>query len=126
MSWIKSVAIFFINTIAMLLVLNIFLVYFSPTFIHRLGGAGVSKLKTEKCYRTFLYDDLATNNSSREKVVVIGDSYSEGMGDEFLANEDSFGLIRKLDAEVTIISLQVETDTVRLVPTMKHQRVSRF
>jgi hypothetical protein len=58
-------------------------------------------LKTEKCYRTFLYDNLATNDSSREKVVVIGDSYSEGMGDEFLANEDRFGLIRKLDTEVT-------------------------
>jgi hypothetical protein len=99
LNWIKSVAITLFSTIVLLLILNIPVVYFSPTLIHKLGGVGVSKLKIERCYRTFVFDNLTANESSKEKVVVIGDSYSEGMGDEFLANDDNFGLIRKLDTE---------------------------
>jgi hypothetical protein len=99
MNWIKSLGLFLLNTIVLLLVLNIPMVYYSPTLIHKLGGVGVSKLKIERCYRTFIFDNLTDNDSSKKKVVVVGDSYSEGMGDEFLENEDNFGLIRKLDTE---------------------------
>jgi hypothetical protein len=99
LSWIKSAAIILFNTLVLLLILNIPVVYFSPTLIHKLGGVGVSKLKIERCYRTFIFDNLTDNGSSKEKVVVIGDSYSEGMGDEFLANDENFGLIRKLDTK---------------------------
>jgi len=101
MNWIKSVAIILFNTLVLLLVINIPVVYFSPYLIHKLGGTGVSKLKIERCYRTFVFDNLTTNDVTGEKVVVIGDSYAEGMGDEFLANEDDFGLIRKLDTNNT-------------------------
>ena len=101
MSWIKSTLIIVFNTIVLLLILNIALVYFSPSFIYQLGGSGISKLKTEKCFRTFAYDNLSQSKNGRKQILVLGDSYSEGMGDEFLTGDSNFGLIRKIDAPDT-------------------------
>lgn len=96
MRFVKPIVIIVVNTILLLLVVNAALVYYSPHFVFALGGAGISKLRIEKCYRTFAHDNLSKNKSSYNNVLVLGDSYSEGMGDEFLGNSDNYGLIRKL------------------------------
>ena len=56
--------------------------------------------ETSICYRTLFHrhkTDYVTGSQYIE--VVFGDSYSEGMGDEFLNGESNYGLFNKL-AEV--------------------------
>ena len=105
MKHIKAILIICVNTIILLFVVNIVFVYFSPALIYKLGELHIYPRKIDKCYRTFLHDDLTGERGAR-KVVVVGDSYSEGGGDEFLKGLDQYGIFRKLDG------LDVNTDYI--------------
>ncbi len=101
MGWIRTTVVILVNTLIMLFIVNVILVYFSPSLIYKLGELHIYPRKIDKCYRTFLHDDLTDDNKERQKIVVVGDSFAEGGGDEFLMGIDNYGIVRKLDGPNT-------------------------
>lgn len=89
--WILGPAL---ATLILLLIINGFVVYFSPAILGKLPLSLVQKM--DKCYLTLYHTDQSGDVNDKSIVLVTGDSYSAGDGDEFLSGDKSFGFIRKL------------------------------
>tara|TARA_B100000575_G_scaffold224657_1_gene185142 strand:- start:8103 stop:9182 length:1080 start_codon:yes stop_codon:yes gene_type:complete len=93
----KNFLIFLISLLLILTILNSFFIWFSPVIVNNLSINLVNKI--DKCYRTFYHTNLEKNYEHSKFTLVMGDSHSEGMGDEFLSNQKNYGLINKIDTE---------------------------
>jgi hypothetical protein len=97
MSWIKKNSLRDLVVIALVSILlfgliNVAFVYFSPAVVKLMPSNFVRNISP--CYRTLFHH----RDGSLERVnYVFGDSYSEGSGDEFLGNDEEYGIFNKLE-----------------------------
>ncbi|MEM9604783.1 MAG: hypothetical protein AAGA11_18100 [Pseudomonadota bacterium] len=82
-------------TWVLLLGVNAALVYTSPSFAHRLPFDIVRLISP--CYRSFIYLDPNRASNTPRFEVVLGDSFAEGGGDEWLSSDPRYGLFNKLE-----------------------------
>lgn len=97
MNWIKKkyfkdfILISLISLI-LLTIINFLFVYHSPILIKILPKDFAYNISP--CYRTLYYNHK--NDLSKVKFI-FGDSYSEGMGDEFLNDDPEYGIYNKIE-----------------------------
>lgn len=96
MSWIKKKFFDFliISMISVLIlsILNFAFVYYSPILVKALPIKFVQLISP--CYRTLIYSD---EDNSKKVNYIFGDSFTEGIGDEFLNGDKEYGIFNKLD-----------------------------
>ncbi|MEM7376407.1 MAG: hypothetical protein AAF460_02765 [Pseudomonadota bacterium] len=90
-------AIVFCVTFTLLLGVNFALVYTAPSFAHRLPFDVVRLISP--CYRSFIYTDPTRMPDRPRFEVVLGDSFAEGGGDEWLSSDPRYGLFNKLEPD---------------------------
>jgi len=95
LSLVRDLAIIGLNTLVVMLGLNFVFVYFAPDIVPGIPRQLIRKLPV--CYRTFYPEKLASSGTKGGVEVVFGDSYSEGLGDEYLANSRDYGIFNKLN-----------------------------
>lgn len=96
----KNFILFLLSVFIIISILNCLFVWFSPKIVNNLSINLINKI--DKCYRTFYHTSLDKNYKDLKFILVIGDSYSEGMGDEFLSNDKNYGLINKIDTDINL------------------------
>ncbi len=74
---------------------NLLFVYFSPSLVPNLPEDFIRGISP--CYRTLYHSNLSGVNEQTRFELVYGDSFSEGVGDEFLNGDADYGIFRKLD-----------------------------
>jgi mRNA-degrading endonuclease HigB of HigAB toxin-antitoxin module len=73
-------------------------IIFSPLIVPKIPGNMVDKLP--KCYKVLFNSELQTGNQDNSAVLVFGDSYAVGQGDEMLQGEEAFGFFKKINTSV--------------------------
>ncbi len=96
-SWIKDIIWIVLITFGLLVVVNLLMVYFSPSLVPRAGKKITAMI--DPCYRSFFHDDVSNFPSADRRILVLGDSHSEGKGHEFETDSPDYGLIKKLDKD---------------------------
>ena len=97
MSWIKKnllLDFLLISLVSILLfsLINVAFVFFSPAVVKLMPSNFIRSISP--CYRTLFHQ----RDGSLEHVnYVFGDSFSEGSGDEFLGNDEEYGIFNKLE-----------------------------
>lgn len=87
-----------ITTVILLLVVNFLFVYFSPSIVPSMPIDIVRGISP--CYRTLFNTDVSDHSKDTTYEIIYGDSFTEGAGDEFLANKPNYGFLKKLNTEV--------------------------
>jgi hypothetical protein len=87
--YLLTVALFVFYT----LICNFSIVYFSPRVIPWLPSPIVNRI--DPCYRTFIHTNFFEKYDKQH--FVLGDSYVEGAGDEWLEGVKDYGFVKKLD-----------------------------
>ena len=84
------------------LVINFLFVFYSKDVVPRLPRALIPRL--DGCYQTLYHTDLSeiTAGDDGEVVVVLGDSFGAGAGDEFNRNDENPGFVRKLQNSMNV------------------------
>ncbi|WP_457936054.1 hypothetical protein [Mesorhizobium sp. 10J20-29] len=92
MVWINT-AIIFLNTLVLLTICNTVFILYSKEILQSGSFPRSFVRHLDKCYQTF-YSDNSENDG--EVIYVAGDSYGAGLGDEFLEDDEDYGIVRKL------------------------------